>query len=46
VRLIGIGREPGATPPREIMSVLSDALPPVATITAAFALAFERDQGS
>ena len=44
MRLIGIGREPGATPPREIMSVLSDTLPPVETITAAFALAFYEDR--
>ncbi len=44
MRLISIGLAPGATPPTEIMSVLSDALPPVETVTAAFALAFYEER--
>ena len=44
MRVIGVGRDFGATPPVEITSILSDALPPPETITAAFALAFEGDR--
>ncbi len=40
-RVIGSGCVLTATPPMKITSVLSDALPPLKTITAAFALAHE-----
>ncbi len=43
-RVIGTGRDLTAKPPVEITSLLSDALPPLETITAAFALAFQGDR--
>ncbi len=42
--VIGTGRDLTAKPPVEITSLLSDALPPPETITAAFALAFEGER--